>query len=77
MTITLVLITIFNLFSIMFTWLALGRLFKHLEHYKIEEGKHSMLFGFMKIEHVVAIYIIMQIAFIVGSYFFVYYLMIR
>jgi hypothetical protein len=65
-------IAIFHLVSLSFLGLAIVRLFKYIRRYKLSENRHTLLFGFVTIEHVVALYV-----FIIGIYTFVSLLLVN
>ena len=60
-------IAVFHLISLSFMGLAIVRLFAYVRRYKLNENRHTLLFGFMSIEHVVALYIIVMAIFTFGS----------
>ncbi len=53
--------------SILFLGLCLIRLFGYLRRHRLNETSHTLLFTFIKIEHVILAYIIFIAVFTVGS----------
>jgi hypothetical protein len=51
-------LAIFHLLSIAFMGLAIVRLFSNARRYKLVENRHTLLFGFLRIEHIVGLYIL-------------------
>ena len=64
-------IALFHLISISFMVIVIMRLFSYVRRYKLNENHHTLLFGFMKIEHIVALYVIAMAIFTFGSLVFV------
>ena len=60
-------IALFHLISISFMVMAIMRLFSYVRRYKLNENHHTLLFGFIAIEHVVVLYVIVMAIFTFGS----------
>jgi hypothetical protein len=61
----------FHLVSVAFLGLSLVRLYGYVRRYKLIENRHTLLFGFVHLEHVVLIYILFITAFTFGSVLFI------
>lgn len=67
-------IAVFHLFSVMFMGWCLLRLFRSLRRYRFEENPHTLLFGFLKIEHVMFLYVFFVALYIAATTLFIYFL---
>jgi len=77
MNLALIIITLFNALSIGFLGLCLLRLRDYRTKYKLKENHHTLLFGFVSLQHIVILYIA-GVAFITcAGYALVYYLSLR
>jgi hypothetical protein len=65
---------IYHLISILVMLLCVLRLFGYTRRYKLVENKHTLLFGFISVTHVVAIYIFTIFLFTVTSIILLHYL---
>lgn len=65
---------IFHFISISVMGLCLVRLFGYIRRYKLTENRHTLLFGFVTVEHVVAIYVGMVLLFTATSVVVLLYL---
>lgn len=74
MTMTWITIAIFHLLSIGFMGGCIMRLNRNLKHYQLSENRHTMLFGFIKIEHCMLIYIFFIVLYTIGSMLFINFL---
>lgn len=74
MNILWVIISLLHLVSISFMGLCIMRLFSYTRRYKLKENGHTLLFGIVRVEHIVTIYIIIIGLFTMGSVFLVHYL---
>ena len=68
---------ILHFISISFMGLCMVRLFGYVRRYRLKENRHTLLFGFVTIEHIVAIYIGMIICFTIASVILLHYLSTR
>jgi hypothetical protein len=68
---------ILHFISISFMGLCMVRLFSYVRRYRLKENRHTLLFGFVTVEHVVAIYIAMVLLFTTASVILLHYLSIR
>lgn len=62
-----VVIALFHLISVAFMGIVIMRLFAYVRRYKLNENRHTLLFGFVKIGHVVGLYLIVMVIFTFGS----------
>jgi hypothetical protein len=60
-------IAIFHLISLSFMGLVIVRLFAYVRRYKLVENRHTLLFGFIAVEHIVALYVIVMAIYTFGS----------
>jgi uncharacterized membrane protein YjdF len=60
-------IAVFHLISLSFMGIVILRLFAYVRRYKLTENRHTLLFGFIAIEHIVALYVIAMVVFTFGS----------
>jgi hypothetical protein len=65
---------ILHFISLAFTGLCMVRLFGYVRRYRLKENRHTLLFGFVTVEHVLAIYIGMIVAFTAASVILLHYL---
>jgi len=74
MNILWIIVTIFHLISISFMGICIVRLFSYTRRYKLIENRHTLLFGFITVDHFVTVYIIMITLFTIGSIVLLSYL---
>lgn len=74
MNILWILVAIFHLISISFMGMCIARLFGYTRRYQLNENHHTLLFGFVKVEHFVTLYVIFISMFTLGSVVLVQYL---
>jgi hypothetical protein len=70
-------LAVFHLISLLFMGLAIVRLFSYVRRYKLQENSHTLLFGVISIEHVVALYIIVVAIFTFTSMLLVQFIASR
>jgi hypothetical protein len=68
-------IIITHICSLVFLGLSLLRYFAYKKRNTIIENKYTLLFGFVRLEHMVWMYVIFVLAYTVGTFLFIYYLM--
>ena len=61
--------------SLLFLIISIHFLVHYIKRYKMEESGFTMLFGFIRLEHIIPAYIITILLFISGSTLFAFYLM--
>lgn len=61
--------------SLLFLIISINFLIHYIRRYKMEESGFTMLFGFIRLEHIIPAYIIAILLFISGSTLFAFYLM--
>ena len=74
MTIAWIIIVTFHLISIGFLALAVKRLHSYSKRHKLEENRHTLLFGFMQVQHAMLLYIVFILVYATGSVFFINFL---
>ena len=63
--------SIFNLLSLGFLGLCMIRLFGYVRRYRLPENRHTLLFGFIRLEHVVVMYLLFMSLLTLGSVLFI------
>jgi hypothetical protein len=60
--------------SVAFMGICLMRLFSYSHRYKLKENEHTLLFGLLRVEHFVLLYMLFVTGFAIGSTLFIYLL---
>ena len=74
MNILWILVAIFHLISISFMGLCIARHFRYTRRYQLKENRHTLMFGFVAVEHFVTLYVILISLFTLGSVVLIQYL---
>lgn len=69
MTYLWVLFIVLHVISIAFAFLSFQRLYYYIRRYRFDESKYTLLFGFVHLHWISAIYIVFVTVWIFGSYF--------
>jgi len=77
MNILWIITAIYHLISILVMVLCIVRLFGYVRRYKLVENRHTLLFGFISVEHVVAMYVGMILLFTATSVILLHYLSLQ
>lgn len=74
MNILWILVAVFHLISISFMGLCCARFFSYKHRYRLNENHHTLLLGFISVDHFVTLYVIFIFLFTVGSVALIQYL---